>query len=65
MKNSHIFMWEAVECSDLFIGFTNISLRANQALGSVLGFEWGWGLKASVPHTTLLVKSELSWEFGK
>ena len=40
MKNSHIFMWEAVECSDLFISFTNISLRTNQALGSVLGFEW-------------------------
>lgn len=40
MKNSHIFMWEAVECGGLFISFTNISWRdycVRQALGWMLG----------------------------
>lgn len=48
MKNSHIFMWEAVEYSNLFTSFTNISLRANQALGQVLGFDQGLKLGRSL-----------------
>lgn len=39
MKNSYIFMWEAVECSGLFISFTSISLRADCVPGPEQGDE--------------------------
>lgn len=50
MKNSYIFMWEAVECSGLFISFTSISLRADCVPGSeqVMITAWIQGGNCSV-----------------